>query len=200
MQGAKIFQPISYISSMNPVERIIKVLEQEGLHPELKEDNSVKWQNKHGKQCRIFEQDTAVEEERLAWFESDGDAYHLLRVMENGQSFNWTPETYNPVFGCSCLLLKWYKDHLIFIYQEKHKIYICAIHNRQVNHFSFSGEEIERKGNLISFDTYGVPSEKIRLIQIPELLLLDPISKTEAEQMGLLPQGLNRPGDFLKAK
>ncbi|WP_343305435.1 hypothetical protein AAHN97_28350 [Chitinophaga niabensis] len=186
---------------MNPYERIIKALEQEELHPEVKEDKSIKWQNKHGNQCRIFEQDMTVEEERLAWFESDGWAHHLLRVMENGEFFNWTPETYNPVFGCFCLLLEWYNDHLIFIYQEKHKIYICSIHNQQVKHFSFSGEEIERKGNLISFAAHGdLLKNKVSIIQIPELILQEPISETTAEQMGLLPQGLNRPDGFLKAK
>jgi hypothetical protein len=200
MQGAKISVLISYISSMNPSERIKKILEQENLHPEIKDD-AIKWQNAHGNQCRIFEQDIAVNEEKLAWLESDGWAYHLLRVIENGEIFNWTPETYNPVFGCICLLLEWYNNHLIFIYQEKHKIYICSIHNRQVKHFSFSGEDIERKGNLISFAAYGdLLRDKVSVLQIPELLLQDTISQTAAAQMGLLPQGLNRPDGFLKAK
>jgi hypothetical protein len=186
---------------MNPIERIKAILEQEKLHPEIK-DATIKWQNKQGNQCRIFEQDITVEEERSAWFESDGEAYHLLRITENGIPFSWTPQTYNPVFGCYCLLLEWYNDHLIFIYQEKHKIYICAIQNQQVNHFSFSGEEIERKGNLISFAAYGDlrVRDKVSILQIPELILLEPISQTTAAEMGLLPQDLNRPDGFLKAK
>jgi hypothetical protein len=193
--------PFAYISLMNYMERIVKTLESEELQPVIGDGDpyAISWQNKHGDKCRIFSTDIAVKEEKLAWFESDSWSYHSLRIMEKGELFNWTPKTYNPVFGCFCLLLEWYQEHLIFIYQEKHDIYICSIYNGQVNHFNFNGEEIARKGNLISFDTYNnSPKDQVRILQIPELILLEPISKTAAAQMGLLPEGLNRPGEFLK--
>jgi hypothetical protein len=90
---------------------------------------------------------------------------------------------------------------LIFIYQEKHDIYICSIKNKIVNHFNYHGEEIERKDDIISYDTYmNKLHNKVRLIRIPELEELNPIDKSEAERIGLTPMGLNREGNFLATK
>ena len=126
---------------------------------------------------------------------------NLLKIYQNGSLFVWTPKTYNPIFGCHCILLEWYKNHLIFIYQEKHDIYICSILEKEVKYFNFHGEEIERKYDMISYETYmNKSSEKVKLIRIPELVELEPIDKAEAEQRGLLPNGLNRAGNFLGLK
>ena len=189
---------------MNPIEDIIKLLEQEGLAPVLetidhdgRQSQNIKWKNHSGSECVVLSGDTAVDGEKIAWFESDYWSYHRLKIMENGEIFSWQPETYNPVFGCYCLLLEWYKGHLLFIYQEKHDIYICTIINKKINFFHFHGEEIERKGNLISFNTYsktGEPEDHVKIIKIPELELQQPITRTEAERMGLIPTGLNRFG------
>lgn len=163
-----------------------------------KEWYQITWKDESGDECCINQDDIAIEGDKIAWFQSNHWEKHLVKVYENNSSYSWEPETYNPVFGCLCLLLEWYKDHLIFIYQEKHCIYICSIKDNSVKHFHFHGEDIERKDNLISYDSYmDRLADKVRLIQLPELTELEPISKTEAEKLGLIPSGLNRPGNFL---
>jgi hypothetical protein len=178
------------------LENYDAIIKTEIIHE--KEWHQITWKDGSGDECRIYQDDIAVEEGRIAWFQSGKNDRHLVKVYENDIFYSWVPVTYNPIFGCFCLLLEWYKDHLMFIYQEKHCIYICSIRNNSVNHFHFSGEEIERKGNLISYENYmDRLTDKVRLIQIPELIELEPISKEEAEEKGLIPTGLNRPGDFL---
>ncbi|MCS3800786.1 hypothetical protein [Niastella sp. OAS944] len=163
-----------------------------------KEWYQITWKDESGDECFISQDDIAIEGDKIAWFQSSKHDRHLLKVYENDISYSWVPETYNPIFGCICLLLEWYKDHLIFIYQEKHCIYICSYRDNRINHFHFHGEDIERKGNLISYENYmGRLTDKVRLIQLPELIELEPISKTEADKLGLIPSGLNRPGNFL---
>lgn len=161
--------------------------------------SQVYWIQEHDRRF-IHESNIAVDGERIAWFQSSWGNQHLLRVYEkeNSQYFSWKPITQNPFFGCYCILIEWYKDHLIFIYQEKHGIYICAVRDNNVRHFKFHGEEIERKGDLISYETYmGKTPDSIKLIKIPELILQEPIGKEEAEKRGLVPRDLNRPGNFL---
>lgn len=160
----------------------------------------IRWKTKSGDEFHIFDNDIAIEEGRIAWFQSNSRDNHLLKTYENNIPFSWEPRTYNPVFGCYCLLLEWYRDHLIFIYQEKHGMYVSAVKDKNVNHFYIRGDEIERKDNLISYPTYESKRDgKVLLIQIPELIELEPISISEAEEKGLVPSDLNRPGDFLSA-
>jgi hypothetical protein len=178
------------------LENYNAVIETEIIHE--KEWHQITWKDESGDECHIYQDDIAIEEGKIAWFQSSKRDKHLVKVYENNVSYSWVPETYNPIFGCFCLLLEWYKDHLIFIYQEKHCIYICSIKDNNVNHFHFHGEDIERKGDLISYENYmGGLADKVRLIQIPELIELEPISKEEAEKKRLIPTGLNRPGNFL---
>lgn len=163
-----------------------------------REWNEIRWISESGDECYIYQDDIAVEGDKVAWFQSSKRDRHLLVIYENDSSYSWVPETYSPIFGCTCFLLEWYKNYLIFIYQEKHDIYICSVRDEDVNYVSFHGEEIERKGNLISYDTYmNKPADQVRLIQIPELIQLEPISKVEAKERGLLPLNIDRPGDFL---
>ena len=163
--------------------------------------NTLLWTDENKDDCFIYRTNIAIHENKMAWFQSSKNDHHLLRVFENGTEFSWEPLTHNPVFGCYCLLIEWYRGELIFIYQEKHEVYICAIKNGSVRHFKFHGEDIERKGNLIAYDTYtGKIPGKVRLVQIPELIELEPIDRSEAEKIGLIPTGLNRFDDFLALK
>jgi hypothetical protein len=193
---------------MNKLNIVFERLKQEGYSPVIitKSFNDsawseINWVDERKDECSIYEDNISIENNRLTWFQSSKSDRHLLKVYENNDVFTWTPITYNPIFGCTCLLLEWYKNHVIFIYQEKHGIYICSIANKIVKHFYFHGEEIERKGDLISYETYmGRQPNKIRLIKIPELTEPEPIDRMEAEKLGLVPEGLNRPGNFLAFK
>jgi hypothetical protein len=189
---------------LNPIERVIEKLNQEQIFPVIEEKGFeiIKWPSKRfNDQISFNETNIAYQEDRLAWFESHHWSHHLLRIFEQDTYFDWIPKTYNPVFGCYCLLIEWYKDHLLFIYQEKHCIYICSLIQQSVKSFYFGGENIGRKGNLIAYEEYGRKDfEDVKLIQIPELIHLKPIFRQEAKRLGLIPQGLNRPDDFLKEK
>lgn len=190
---------------MDKIRIVLEKLQKENYNPVVESEiindtkwSQIIWMDDSGDECRIHQDDISIEGDKIAWFQSSKRDNYLITVYENDFSYSWTPKTYNPFFGCFCLLLEWYQDHLIFIYQEKHGIYICSIKDRGINDFYFHGEEIERKNNLVSYNTYmNNPADTVRLIQIPELIELEPISKTEAEKNGLLPLGLNRPGNFL---
>ncbi|MNJ91844.1 hypothetical protein D3C87_94990 [compost metagenome] len=189
-------------------EQVLAVLKQINPHTDFKTEtredgslSSLRWIDENQDECYIYPTDIAIREDQIAWFQTSERDNHLLKVYDAGNEFVWEPITYNPVFGCYCLLLEWYKDHLMFIYQEKHEVYICAVKDREVRHFKFHGEEIERKGNLIAYDTYmGKIPGKVRLIQIPELTELEPLDLPEAEKRGLIPTGLNRFDGFLALK
>ena len=193
---------------MEKIKIVLKILANEGfklknlkLESNNGEFSNILWTDENEDEYSIFSSDISIDNGKVAWFQTSKNDKHLLKVFENEKMFRWIPETYNPFFGCLCLLIEWYKSSLIFIYQEKHKIYISSIKNETINYFSFHGEKIERKGNLISYETYMNQIEgKVRLIQIPELLEIEPIDKAKAETLNLIPVGLNRPDGFLALK
>ncbi|WP_103070604.1 hypothetical protein [Aquimarina sediminis] len=186
--------------------KITKILESEGVNPRIEpqslEDDSsciLKW-NIDTDEHFIYQEDIAINNKDIAWFQSSENDKHLLRVISKENKFEWIPKTYNPVFGCLCLLIEWYENHLIFIYQEKHGIYVCSIRDTKVNDFYIHGGELERKGNRLAYETYQNKLENhVRLIELPSLKELSPISKEEAKKLGLTPQSTNRPNGFLKA-
>ncbi|MFM9951862.1 MAG: hypothetical protein ACKV1O_28280 [Saprospiraceae bacterium] len=181
---------------MEKIKQAFKILSQNNYEPIVKTEslndnlwNQLLWTDENGDECSIYEENIAIETDKIAWFQSSKRDNHLLKIYECGIEFVWIPFTYNPVFGCRCLLIEWYKNHLLFIYQEKHDIYICTVINKTVKHFNFHGEEIERKGDIISYETYtNKLPDKVRLVKIPELVELEPINKSEAEKIGLLPK------------
>ena len=157
----------------------------------------LKWNNGND-ECEVFEEDIAIQGENIAWFQTNEYDYHLLRVIQKNEKFEWIPKTYNPVFGCNCLLIEWYKGHLLFIYQEKHDIYVCSIKNSKVATFCVKGDELARQRDFLAYETFqNRLKNHIRLIELPSLKELEPITKEEAQDRGLFPQGLNRPNGFL---
>ena len=189
---------------MDKINLVIEKLKKDNINPEIefgKYSKSIVWTDESSSEFNIYEDDISVENNKIAWFQSNHWDNHLLKVYETDTVFNWIPKTYNPVCGCHALLLEWFKEHLIFVYQEKHDIYICSIKNGSINSFNFSGVEIERKGEVFSYETYiNTSIDKVRLIKIPELIHLEPIDKKEAEKLDLIPKGINREGNFLGLK
>lgn len=182
---------------------IIEILQSEGLKPQIEtqtfKDQS--WQvltcNFEGYSHYIFEEDIAINGDDIAWFQSNEEDQHLLRIIQDGHKTEWIPKTYNPIFGCECLLLEWFEGHLLFIYREKHGIYVCAIKDRQINDFYIHGEELAKKGNKLSYETYQNKLENhVRVIELPSLKELEPITKEAAKKLGLLPQDLHRTDVF----
>lgn len=188
-------------------KKVIEILESENFIPRIETRtfkgnswNLLKWDNEID-ECSIFEEDIAICNENTAWFQTSKSDNHLLRIIQENEKFEWIPKTYNPVFGCHCLLIEWHKNHVIFIYQEKHYLYVCSIKDSKVKTFCIDGSELERQGDFLAYETFQNRLENhIRLIKLPSLKELEPITKEEARKKGLFPQGLNRPDGFLNKK
>lgn len=139
----------------------------------------------------IHHADIAYADNRLAWFQTDNDYRHLLRVFENGESFDWEPITYNPVFGCDCLLLKWYPGHLIFIYIEKHEIYICCVKNKEVKTSSFHGDQISKRGDTIYYKNFGPDNGFIERFDLAGFTRMEPITSSQATLEKIYPVSID---------
>ncbi len=189
---------------MTAFDSIIEILKLEGHKPEIESHavknhswKQLKWIDGND-ECTIYEGDVSVFQDEIAWFQTSRKDNHLLRIVTPGSKFEWVPKTYNPIFGCYCLLIEWYKHHLVFIYQEKHGIYVSSLKGTTVKYFYIHGEELEGKGGLLAYETYqNKMTGYVRLIELPLLNELEPITKEEAELRGLIPQDLNRPDGFL---
>lgn len=190
--------------SETPLTRIRKIISRQAASSAIEflasEESSIqnlRWTD--GKDnYHIYESDTAVKDNGIAWYQwSDRDQF-LLVVCEENQYFEWEPITYNPIFGCICILLEWYKDHLLFAYQEKHSIYVCSYQNGVVKTFEIQGAEVARKDELLSYFKFqNRSSEEVHILQLPNLQALDSISKEEAVAKNILPKGINQPEGFL---
>ncbi|MCE3229494.1 MAG: hypothetical protein K0S32_4045 [Bacteroidetes bacterium] len=175
-------------------ERVIEKLKEQGFDAKIVQWSSGKitwdkllWQNGRD-ECYVMEEDIAIEGNNIAWFQSSFRDNFLLNLYENGELFQWEPEMHNPAFGCICYLLEFYRGYLIFVYREKHEVYICSVKNKKVNYFKFHGELMNRKDDRMSFETYmNKPDGKVRVIKIPELIEVEPIGSITAEETGLTP-------------
>ena len=189
---------------MSKYNKVIEILESENFAPRIEtetfKENSwdlLKW-NINDDECFVFEGDIALDNNNIAWFQTSERDNHLLRVIQNNEKFEWTPKTYNPIFGCDCIHIEWNNEHVLFIYQEKHDLYVCSIKNSEIKTFCVEGAELERKGNTLAYETFQNRLENhVRLIELPSLKELEPITKEEAKKRELYPQGLNRPDGFL---
>ena len=173
---------------MNCIDAIIDRLDGAGYNASVN-DYAISWLNSVGDRSLIELNNFDCWGENLAWFQrSDNDEY-LLKVYEGNDIFYWKPITYNAYFGFSCHLLEWYKEHLIFIYKEKHDTYICVIKNKQVQTFNFNGYDLARSDDVILFQESGQRSI-VRRIKIPALIEMDSWPVDKAKEAGLLPQTL----------
>jgi hypothetical protein len=169
---------------MNDSDKVLNRLEDQLITPVV-DQYAISWKDDWD-EYYIQLENIASEGKNLAWFQSSEKYQYLLRIFYDGGSFNWKPITYNPYFGCSCYLLEWMDEHLIFIYKEKHDTYICVIKDKDVRTFNFHGYELSRAGNIILFNEGSDGS--VRRLQLPELIELAPISREQASREGILPK------------
>lgn len=172
---------------MDCLNLVLDQLENQGINPVVDEFN-VSWLDYSKNEHYISLTNIDCTDEKIAWFQSSDNDEHLLQTVANGEAFKWEPITYNPYFGCTCYLIEWVQDYLIFIYKEKHDTYICSVQGNTVNTFNFHGAKLTRLGDVLLFEKYGEETEDIRRIRIPDLTILDSISRDLAQKDGLLPQ------------
>lgn len=166
---------------MDIIKIVLDKLSSEGINATY-EKYRIVWHDEFNHELYIYENNIDYSNGKLAWLQSRNEEDFLLRVFESGESFDWVPVTYNYSGPCDCHLLEFYDDYLIFIYHEKHNVYICIIEDRSVGYFNFHGEEIKRKNDMFFFREYGSLNDPIRRIKVPDLLELEPITRKEAEK------------------
>jgi len=192
-----------YEANKSKITIVLDILKTEGYNPFLSRYYIV-FSDENLKEQEIFVDNIATHENRIAWLQSSSSDNHLLKVFESGRNFNWIPKTYNSSWNCDCHLLEWFNDHLIFIYKEKHDIYICAINDDNVRYFNYHGEAIERNKEIIYFKEYGKDCDDtidVRRIKIPELIELDPVSVESLKEMNLVPKSVDfHIGMYLRGK
>ena len=178
----------------NKFEIVIEKLKLEGFEPEiiiekLSDNNnytSIVWRDEVGRKYEVDEFEITWDGgNNLAWFL---DEEPRLVIYENGEKeIRQVGESLN----FWLIYLEWYKGSLILVNKGKHNTFISSYKNKELSIFSFHGEFMNRKGDLISYDTFTNKLKgKTRLIKIPELIELEPISNTEAKERGLFPKDL----------
>lgn len=75
-----------------------------------------------------------IDGERIAWVvqhwrdsgyeDIDGYSLHMRRGADERV---WEVDTYNPWFGCTVHLMRWYGDELAVVYSEKHHTIACVL-------------------------------------------------------------------------
>jgi uncharacterized protein (TIGR02996 family) len=125
-------------------------------------------------------------ESRSKWLDNYHDISYRLRLRDTtGREVSWEPYTYNPFFGCDTQFLEWYGDAGIFIYKEKHDVYICRFGFDERPTFQAIKREWVLDGRAIGYR--GWREKTVRRLSIPALEPLPPLSEMEAARCGLLP-------------
>ncbi|WP_413664923.1 hypothetical protein ACG1BZ_06625 [Microbulbifer sp. CNSA002] len=174
---------------MSKLEKVLEILEESGVSCDLdlSPPREIQWIDGDIK-YNIYECDIAEKEDALGWLQSSDNDDHLLVIHQKNSRLTWLPETYNPAFGCECIYIGWRGDFLIFIYLEKHDIYICKASNNTVEHFNFSGQDIFIGEDVVTYCSFGgIKKGKVSLIELESFNEVKKITIQEAEKNGTKP-------------
>ena len=128
----------------------------------------------------------ALNEDKLAWFEEEHYSnYYMLHIYEGEKKLEWEPISHNLSFGCDAYLLKWINKKLLFIYKEKHDIYICIFDNMELTEVHFHGDELFYDGEKVYVKDYHGNGPFVRVIKIPEMRQLSDVSYEELKERGV---------------
>lgn len=163
------------------------------LELEFSEDTDfveIKWQ-KDSQHHYVYSTDIVYHKGRLAWFQASEENRYRLYLLYEQDLWEWEPEMYNPFFGCLCLELQWIQEHLVFVYREKHDIYIATVYQGEVQHHNFNGEKFKLTTSRFTYQTYGQSSrDLVSVLEIPSLQPLETIEWRVAKQLGLAPYAI----------
>ncbi|MCI0700933.1 MAG: hypothetical protein L0241_07615, partial [Planctomycetia bacterium] len=120
--------------------------------------------------------------------------YHLRIRGSDGREVSWEPRTYNPFFGCRVQFMEWFGDVILFIYEEKHSVYVSRFSLNAPARFHPINDYWILDGNQLAH--IGYRETEVRRLFIPGLEELPPLSESEAAKLELLP---TRP-DWAKAQ
>lgn len=174
---------------MKPYLKVVKALKADGIYAKV-EGNDFKelyWLIDDIRHF-IYESDISENGESLAWLQSSDEDDHLLVMYKSGLKFTWKPKTYNPVFGCECIYIGWREDLLLFIYLEKHDIYICTILEDKVNTCNFHGEDIFVGKSVVAYSSYKDRRDGVvKVILANDLNEIETTDIEQAEKRGIKP-------------
>jgi hypothetical protein len=176
---------------MDKISIVLELLKLTGIDASATNEKlkSIKWKSSKGDEYEIIESDIDCSANNVAWFQSSFHDDLLLVKYENGERFEWVPETYNPAFGCTCIHLEWRGNTLLYIYLEKHDLYVCSINGRDVRHYNFHGEDLNIGKEFVSVGSFGYEKRnEVELLNLPDLDKVKKVTLEEAKSLGLLPK------------
>lgn len=94
-------------------------------------------------------------------------------------------ESYNPYFGCDVRFLEWFGTTAVLIYREKHKTYIAACSAGSTARYKSIADQWIVRGDRLGYWIYQEP--QVRVLALPILDELAPMSEAEASSAGLCP-------------
>ncbi|MEE1943900.1 hypothetical protein VRU48_02195 [Pedobacter sp. KR3-3] len=148
----------------------------------------------------IYVHDIDYADGRLAWHEADGSDNPYLVVYGDGAVWSWAPITggENSVYF-ECLLVEWYQGHLLFICFEKNRIYVNSMKDKKIRAFSFYGDELKRKDDVLYCHLYK-ERNLVRRVKLPELIEMEPLSLEECRKNGVAPETIGGLNDLSSKK
>ncbi len=164
------------------------------LHLESKEETDfveIKWKN-NGDEHYVYSVDIVYHKGRLAWFQASKNHHYRLCVVDRDNLWEWEPVLYNPFFGCLSMALRWIEEQLMFVYRDKHDIYIAAVQDGKVKYHKFHGEKFKLTENHFTYQTYSQSGKDlVSMLEIPSLKQLGSIELRAARQLGLEPENFH---------
>ncbi len=125
-----------------------------------------------------------IDGERVAWVEQrwrdagyeDIDGYELY--VDGAGSRAWEIDTYNPWFGCTVHLMRWYGDDLVVIYSEKHHTIVCVLDRDGAPRMRVVNWRWQVVGDLVLYasEARGL----VERIHLPDLAVGAPLPADEA--------------------
>lgn len=94
-------------------------------------------------------------------------------------------KSYNPFFGCDVGFFAWLDDTAILVYTEKHDTYACAFGPKWPPQFVEIEDRWIINDGVLGY--IGYKENLVKRLSVPSLKQLEPLSISEAEQMGILP-------------
>jgi hypothetical protein len=120
---------------------------------------------------------------RLGWDGREIDVAIRIHLVEtDGSDRSVDIESYNPFFGCNVEFFEWLDDTVILIYNEKHWTYAYRFGDIwPPKYMKIERDWAMHHGQLAYV---GYKDELVRRLSIRELDELNPISKSEAAELG----------------
>lgn len=137
------------------LELIDEELFQDNIDTEIKGD-VIYWKDNFGAENEIHSYQTAMQDEMIAWWQSNEVGKELLRIkIQTGIIINWRPPINTMGLGSmGCDFLKFYEHYLIVKYTDKHRQRVFIINVKTLNIQEIKSEGYTKDLELIGNKLY----------------------------------------------